>query len=276
MKVTNINKLWIKFIGGGLINFPHENLREVEINGDTDNSGNQEEEIDVVKQYIDNFALSLKERGTEIDYLDLIAYKTDPLRIPSNISEIPEKYLIGDINNFDYVLIDNSTFNPNDEESHPTFVLLTNEQLQYCNNKFVNNSFKDFIITTLNISDLSVLFEEYNVEGNDFSGVVAMNKEDFKFFVGSFDENTQVGTGMILDDFDVRYIDLLGSMDYLCLAIFNNNETRKIFYPSISLNENTSLGILVLNTEKSSNKKFNATLNDKNYIIYGESEPELG
>ena len=276
MKVTKLTKLLISFMGGGKIDFPTRHLREVEIEGDgLDGGGGDQEEVDVVKQHIDNFVLFSKENGSEIDYLDNIFYKTYFLEDIS-ISEIPEGHLIGDVNNFDYVLRDMSTIDPNDEEGIPTFILLTNEQLQYLNDKLVNNSFKDFIISTLNISDLSVLFEEYNVEGNDFSEVVAMNKEDFKFFIGSIDEDTRVGTGMILDDFDVKYVGLLESMNYVCLAIFNNNETRKIFNSSIGFDENTSLGILLLDTEKSLNKKLNAVLNDENYIIYGESEPEVG
>ena len=149
-------------------------------------------------------------------------------------------------------------------------MFITNEQLQYLNNKFVNNSFKDFIITTLNISDLSTLFEEYNFDGNDFSEIIAMNKEDFKFFVGSIDEDNQVGSGMILDDFDTRFLSELESMGYSFLTIFNNNETRKIFNPYIDVDSTVLVG-LQLDAEKSTNKKLNFTLNDENYITYNKN-----
>ena len=39
MKFTNISKFIIKFMGGGKINFPFNNLKEVEINGDNDGEG---------------------------------------------------------------------------------------------------------------------------------------------------------------------------------------------------------------------------------------------
>lgn len=38
MKFTNVKQLIIKFMGGGLINFPTRFLRWVKINGDTDDS----------------------------------------------------------------------------------------------------------------------------------------------------------------------------------------------------------------------------------------------
>ena len=47
MKITNIKKLWIKFIGGGLIKFPHENLREVEIEGDGAEDGGDGQSVDL-------------------------------------------------------------------------------------------------------------------------------------------------------------------------------------------------------------------------------------
>ena len=273
MKVTNIKKLWIKFIGGGLIKFPHENLREVKIEGDgLDGGGGGQEEVDIVKQHIDNVVLNLKESNHESDYVDLVKYKTDLNISPVPFSEIPKEYIIGDINNFDYVLIDESTIDENDEESGATFVLLTNEQLQYYNNKFVNNSFKDFIISTLNISDLSIVFEEYNFDSDDFSEVIAMNKEDFKFFVGLIDETTQSATGVILDDFDVKYLGAINSMGYTFYTIFNNNETRKIFYSYINYGSAANLGSLRLGAEKSQNRKVDVVINDKNYIIYDENE----
>lgn len=273
MKVTKLTKLLISFMGGGKIDFPTRHLRDVEIEGDgLDGGGGGQEEVDVVKQYIDNVVLNLKESNHESDYVDLIKYKTDLNIAPVPISEIPEKYLIGDINNFDYVLIDEFTIDENDEESGPTFVLLTNEQLQYYNNKFINNSFKDFIISTLNISDLSSVFEEYNFDGNDFSEVIAMNKEDFKFFVGLIDETTQSGTGVILDDLDVKYLGAIDSMGYTFYTIFNNNETRKIFYSGINYGSAANLGSLQLGAEKSQNRKVDIVLNDKTYIVYDKNK----
>lgn len=273
MKITKLTKLLISFMGGGKIDFPTRHLREVEIEGDDlDGGGGGQEEVDVVKQHIDNVVLNIKESNYEGYYVNSVKYKTDLNIAPVPISEIPKEYIIGDINNFDYVLIDEYTIDENDEESGPTYILLTNEQLQYYNNKFVNNSFKDFIISTLNISDLSSVFEEYNFDGNYFSEVIAMNKEDFKFFVGLIDETTQSGTGVILDDLDVNYFNALDALGYTFYTIFNNNETRKIFSSHINYGNNTTLGNLQLLPEKSQNRKGDIVLNDKTYIIYDNNK----
>ncbi len=48
MKFTNVKQLIIKFMGGGLINFPTRFLRWVKINGDSDDGGSGESNSDIL------------------------------------------------------------------------------------------------------------------------------------------------------------------------------------------------------------------------------------
>lgn len=58
MKFTNIKQLLINFKGGGLINFPFKHLKEVDIDGDTDEQGesggspDQPIKLDTIKNYV--------------------------------------------------------------------------------------------------------------------------------------------------------------------------------------------------------------------------------
>lgn len=60
MKITNLTKLIIRFLGGGKIDFPTSNLREVEIEpfdneGSSEESGNNDELILKTKQLIADY-----------------------------------------------------------------------------------------------------------------------------------------------------------------------------------------------------------------------------
>ena len=60
MKFTNIKQLIIKFVGGGIINFPTRFLRWVKINGDVDDSDGG--------GIIDKFYIKLNRENLHLDY----------------------------------------------------------------------------------------------------------------------------------------------------------------------------------------------------------------
>lgn len=72
MKYTNIKQLIIKFVGGGIINFPTRFLRWIKINGDTDDGeggggGGGE---------IDKFYIKLNRENLHLDNMDYVGFDT--------------------------------------------------------------------------------------------------------------------------------------------------------------------------------------------------------
>lgn len=70
MKFTNLSKLLIKFIGGGLVNFPTRYLKEVEVEAeggesDGEGSGNNDELLLKTKQIIADYASAHLGNGTQ-------------------------------------------------------------------------------------------------------------------------------------------------------------------------------------------------------------------
>ena len=90
MKFTNLSKLLIKFIGGGLVNFPTRYLKEVEVEaegGESDGggSGNNDELLLKTKQIIADYA-------TDLFGNQETPYTTDNV-------ELPDAYIYFDGNN---------------------------------------------------------------------------------------------------------------------------------------------------------------------------------
>lgn len=80
MKLTNLSKLLIKFIGGGLVNFPTRYLKEVEVEaegGENDGGGseNDDELLLKTKQIIADYASVHLGNGTQ-------EYVADDVKLP--------------------------------------------------------------------------------------------------------------------------------------------------------------------------------------------------
>ena len=80
MKFTNLSKLWIKFIGGGLVNFPTRYLKEVEVEAeggesDGEGSGNNDELLLKTKQLIADYGSKTFGSGTD-------KYTVDNVELP--------------------------------------------------------------------------------------------------------------------------------------------------------------------------------------------------
>lgn len=234
MKVTNIKKLWIKFIRGGLINFPHENLREIEIDGDgLDGGGGGQEETDEVKTYLDELSDKIKSSGSYDEYemilMGLVSkeeYIADPLPEEMINTFIEQGKVKGDTNNFDYVYAE---FNGDESEMPSTFVFITEEQFNYFQKQLINISTKDFIISSLMIDNLEQVFGGIDLSGeNAVKNQLAIDKEDFKFALGL---QKQEITYYVSDDIDLSYFKRNRQK---ILILFGENETRKIFDAKIT------------------------------------------
>lgn len=80
MKLTNLSKLLIKFIGGGLVNFPTRYLKEVEVEAeggesDSGGSGNDNELLLKTKQLIADYGSKTFRGGTH-------KYVADDVELP--------------------------------------------------------------------------------------------------------------------------------------------------------------------------------------------------
>lgn len=80
MKFTNLSKLLIKFIGGGLVNFPTRYLKEVEVEAeggesDGEGSGNDNELLLKTKQLIADYGSKTFQGGTH-------EYVADDVELP--------------------------------------------------------------------------------------------------------------------------------------------------------------------------------------------------
>lgn len=264
MKVTNIKKLWIKFIGGGLIKFPHENLREVEIEGDgLDGGGGGQEEVDVVKQYIDNFA-----NKVGLDYTTPLSLALNGVmskeKYESNPPiDIPDENKIGNYENFDYILIDESDAPEEPDDNYrPTFVFMNNEQFQYYNSKLIRNSLKDFILSSLSIDDIENIFNVTINNEDDVKNLLAIDKNDFTFGFKKEAPFQLNNKEFILDDVDIS---ILESQDLESFhIIFDENETRKIFNIGVTGSGNYAYLRFTSNSDSSTNVN-NITINNKNY-----------
>ncbi len=254
---------------GGLIKFPHENLKEVEINGDgLDGGGEGQEEIDVVKQYIDDFA-----NKVGLDY-------TTPLSLALNgiISKekyesnsypinIPDENKIGNYENFDYVLIDQSDAPEEPGYNHiPTFIFMNNEQFQYYNSKLIRNSLKDFILSSLSIDDIENIFDITINNEDDVKNLLAIDKNDFTF---GFKKEAPIQLNnkeFILDDVDISILSSQNLESFY--IIFDENETRKIFNIRVTTSGNYSYLIFIPNSDNDAVVN-NITINNKNYKYVG-------
>lgn len=87
MKFTNLSKLLIKFIGGGLVNFPTRYLKEVEVEAEGGESDGGESE--------NNDELLLKTKQLISDY---VTRRTGSGTTEYNI-ELPDAYIVFDGNN---------------------------------------------------------------------------------------------------------------------------------------------------------------------------------
>lgn len=129
MKFTNVKQLIIKFMGGGLINFPTRFLRWVKINGDTDNSddgdggGGGED-----NEYLSNVLELLYTPGIIYNFLTTDNIYTDGCILTKGeyqdiIVESPGN-TIGDYDTANYIL---KCFDSNEFEY--TYICLTEEEL---------------------------------------------------------------------------------------------------------------------------------------------------
>ena len=138
MKITNIKKLWIKFIGGGLIKFPHENLREVEIDGDgLDGGGGGEDTSE--EAFL--FQVLTIINSTEGFYFDENTEQAYVFPISDWNDSYAEGYtLLGDKENADYVICG---YNADDGIDYYIFVttdeLNTLEELYYPYKNYYND-----------------------------------------------------------------------------------------------------------------------------------------
>ena len=128
MKFTNVKQLIIKFMGGGLINFPTRFLRWVKINGDVEGddggggSGSGDDE------YLSNVLELLYTPGIEYNFLTTDNIYVEGCILTKEeyqafIAENPGN-TIGDYDNANYVLV---CYDNNEEEY--TYVCLTEEEL---------------------------------------------------------------------------------------------------------------------------------------------------
>lgn len=276
MKVTNIKKLWIKFIGGGLINFPHENLREVEIDGDglDGGGGGQEEEIDEVKTYLDELATKVKSSENYSSSYEIALTSFTPKEFIEEEGEAGFEDIInlfkeqgkvkGNTNNYDYVYSERDDDKP---ETPSALVFITEEQFNYFQKSIIKASAKDFITSSLMIDNLTMVFGE-NISGeNDIKNKLAIGKEDFKFAIGQEINDTMVYT--VLDDIDMIYFaNLFPYRSDEQLILFDENETRKIFDVVVTpLSENANNKYNYLKVQKESTNYIEDTIQiwNKNY-----------
>lgn len=143
MKFTNVKQLIIKFMGGGLINFPTRFLRWVKINGDSDGSDGGSSDTDI------NQELEFLNQITDLIYqTNKFAFDADSEQhscIP--ISDYNESWaegtiILGNKETADYVI----RVNDENKENFYT-VFLTEEEYNYLVNTVdVNrNYFRDWI-----------------------------------------------------------------------------------------------------------------------------------
>lgn len=211
-------------MGGGKIDFPTRHLREVEIDGDgLDGGGGGQEETDIVKQYIDKLEfdntmpLGIRLRSVK----SKTQYESIPL-------DIPDENKIGNYENFDYVLIDRSDAPEEPDDSYiPIYVFMNNEQFQYYNSKFIKNSLKDFIVSSLYFDDIETIFNVTINNEDDIKNLLAIDRNDFTFGFKKVTSLQRNNIELVLDDVDIS---ILTSDDVDSFyIIFDENETRKIF-----------------------------------------------
>lgn len=253
-----------KIYWGGLIKFPHENLREVEIDGDgTEGGGGGQEEIDVVKQYIDNFV-----DKSGLDHIVPSSLALNSVMTKANYESapslnIPDENKIGNYENFDYILIDESDAPEEPDDSYrPTFVFMNNEQFQYYNSKFIRNSLKDFILSSLSIDYIENIFNVTINDEDDVKNLLAIDKNDFTFGLKKESPFQLNSKEFILDDVDISILDSQDLESFY--IIFDENETRKIFNTIVTTSGNYGYLRFIPNSDNDSNVN-NITINNKNY-----------
>lgn len=248
---------------GGLIKFPHENLREVKIEGDgLDGGGGGQEETDVIKQYIDKLEfdntipLGIRLRSV----MSKTKYESIPL-------DIPDENKIGNYENFDYVLADYSDAPEEPDDSYiPTYVFMNNEQFQYYNSKFIRNSLKDFIVSSLSIDDIETIFNVTINDEDDIKNLLAIDRNDFTFGFKKEASLQLNNIELVLDDIDISILTSNDVENFY--IIFDENETRKIFDVAVTpLSENANNKYSYLEVQRKSTNYIEDTIQigDKNY-----------
>lgn len=210
MKYTNIKKLLIKFMGGGLINFPTRFLRWIKIDGDAkgDDSGGgsdggSQEELDFINQ-----AVNIIKNSTDSNFMTISTYDDIKTEIP------PEVQKIGDENNADYVF---SLFvrNPDTGDGGGILLFLTEDEFN--------------IVWNITIASTKSYLKGY-IELNDTNGYDYNNKSSNKYLNFDFvfllvnDAET-----LVLDDV---YVTSIGGMET------DNNDYIKIYVPYTEVNNN--------------------------------------
>lgn len=267
MKVQNLTKLDIFFKGGGIIKFPVQNLKQIDVEPIDEQGGGGQEEIDVVKQYIDNFAnkVGLDYRTPLGPALKGIITKANYESSPS--LNIPDENKIGNYENFDYVLIDKSDAPEEPDDNYvPTFIFMNNEQFQYYNSKLIRNSLKDFILSSLSIDNIENIFNITINNEDDIKNSLAIDKNDFTF---GFKKESPIQLNskeFILDDVDISILDSTDSASFY--IIFDENETRKIFTITVT-SASSRYRYLTFYTDSNDDAVVNnITINNKNYKYF--------
>lgn len=159
MKITNLTKLIIRFLGGGKIDFPTSNLREVEIEpfdgeGGSEESGNNDELISNTKKMFANFVNN--------------HLKEDPPLYTEDDVELPDKYIY--INNTDKEIYEVSP-----RAGSMAMPL-------YLKNRDLN---ENKIIITGSSPELSVDERRINIDiiFSDFTNKSSLNLSDYIFYM---------------------------------------------------------------------------------------------
>lgn len=169
----------------------------------------------------------------------------------------------GDTNNFDYVYAEQDY-----EQGAPSMLIfITEEQYNYFQKSIIKESAKDFIISSFAIDDLETIFGEDLSGENAIKNKLAIDKEDFKFAIGSVINGAM--SYQILDDIDMSYF--AGHFPFRSneeLILFDENETRKIFDVTITpltQNANNRFSYLNFSTLSSGYIEDTIEIGNKNY-----------
>lgn len=227
MKFTNLKKLFIKFLGGGVIKFPTRFLSLVEIDGDVEDEG-------------ENTGGGPGD-DAEMDYLnEIIALTKEPIEqelwpkeayyLALN-TDLPEGEVFGDIENGEYVYL----FWPDDVGK---YYFLTAKEYEIITS-ITPTGLKSFIKGYLSNINNPGPYQWYNSEDANYLNF------DFKYILGVFDE----GYYLVLDDFISEnigneyvkiYTDNPNAEDLFAFRIYNNTLqiTKNVEVDSTPININ--------------------------------------
>lgn len=259
MKFTNVKQLIIKFMGGGLINFPTRFLRWVKINGDIegddsggggdDSGGSSQEELDFINQAVN----ILKNSFTTP--ISINAWDDIKTTLPETIEKI------GDENNADYVIAGVSPI-PGTEDVNFTAIFLTEDEY---------NIVWNIIITSTKSYLKGCLVYNKNEDGyqyTDESDDSTYLNFDFVFLITNPDTNET----LVFDDIDVER---LGNIQR------DSNGYRALYVPYTELNNNFlfkfnfDTNITEFTKNVSIDTENPVEVNGVNYylIVYGSGDP---